>query len=166
MKKLFLSFLIVFITISLVGCNNQRPTKELLQDISAVPEKKVDNSSDWVEYGTTQVGIHLYNKEKIKYKTNDIVQVWSKLTYTREGKEVLLQNIQRDTGSIPEGWNKVSHSIDLFDVNCKENVHRTLSRTIYDTDGRVLLDDPYKNQNWEDIVPDSILNDLKKEICK
>jgi len=143
-RTLFLLLFIVFLTILLVGCNNQTPTKESSQDTSSVLEKKVGDSTDWVEYGTSQAGVYTYNKASIKHKTGNLAQVWAKLYYYDEGKKILLQNIKNYTGSIPEEWNKVSYQTDLFEINCKDHTYQFLSTITYDIDGRVLLDNSAK----------------------
>lgn len=145
--------------------NPQTPTKESSQDTSSASERKVDGSPDWVEYGTSGAGVYTYHKASIKHKTENIVQVWAKLVYHDEGKKILLQNIKDSTGSIPEGWDKVSNETDLLEINCKEYSHQTLSTVIYDTNGRVLHDNSTKNPRWDNIVPESMLDYLRKEVC-
>ncbi|GEM_PF-2961515 len=167
MKRALLCILIVlFVALFVVGCNSKTPTKESSQNTSSVAETNIGDSADWVEYGSSMAGVHEYNKVTIKRKTDTSVQVWSRLYYSDEGKQTLLQNIKNDTGSIPQGWDKVSNATDLIEINCKENSSRLLSTVIYDIDGRSLLDNPRQDPTADIIVPDSMMDYLRKEICK
>jgi len=122
-------------------------------------------SSDWVEYGESRDGISSYNKVSIKHLTKDIVQVWSKIDHSDEGRNKLIQLLSK-TGSTPEGWDKLSHSLYFMEIECKKGMSRYLSKRFYGGDGGVLYSMDLDNSKWDYISPDSMGNTLRKEVCK
>ncbi|MEN6318843.1 MAG: surface-adhesin E family protein [Syntrophaceae bacterium] len=124
----------------------------------------VIGSSDWEEYWRFQGDIYSYNKDNIKHRTKNIVQVWSKVVYSDKGREKLIQ-IMRNRGMSTEGYDKLAHSIDLSEIDCKKKMCQLLSVTHYDTDGSVLYSGSSDKPRWKYIVPDSIFDPLRKIVC-
>jgi hypothetical protein len=159
-RKLFLSILVIFITTSfmfLVGCNNNQTRKE--------------QSSVWIEYGRTDDGDVLFYNKKVNTddgKGKHIVQVWGKEVYSEMGREKYLQNIKKK-GWSTEGWNKIlnlSYINDLVTIDCKKYKSLISSIVWYDKDGNVLYSGSVDEPKWEDIIPDSTTDSLRKKICK
>jgi hypothetical protein len=162
-NKLYLSILIVFFTtslISLVGCNNQPPTKGQ----STVSEK---SSAYWVEYSKDLEGnVTYYKKENLgKEREKDIIQVSEKMYFSEKGKEGLIQ-LQKKSGGNVEEWNKLSYVIVLSENDCKNHRQRLLSHTSYDTNGKVLNSVTIADPHWINIVPDSKGDHLQKQVCQ
>ena len=125
----------------------------------------VNGSEDWVEYGMSKGDILLFNKDRITHKTKDIVQVWTKLIYSNDGREKYIQHMKASRRST-KGLDKLSHTMVLYEIDCKKKMYRTLSITNYDKDGIVLFSHSSDKPNGEHIIPDSIFEALQKYVCK
>jgi len=121
-------------------------------------------TSDWVEYGSIEYGNYSYNKKKIIHKTNNILQVWEKLIFTNEGGLKMIE-WRRYNGMSTEGYNNLSHTLYLTEIDCQKGMYRDLSTSDYDIDGKVLYTKSEKS-NWDYIVPDSIMDNLRMKVCK
>ena len=124
------------------------------------------SSNGWVEYDRDNYGdVYFYNKASVKHTTNDIVQVWCKVVYSDEDRKMLIQQL-RKAGLPSNGYNKLSHRLHLEKIDYKKRKYQTLSLSEYDTDGRVLFSGSSDKQDWEHIIPDSIMDTLQKKVCK
>ena len=127
----------------------------------------VNGSSDWVEYERSNTGdVLLYNKVTVKHRTKDIVQVWYKLVYSDEGREERIQQLKNRGFLITEDWDRLSYRLALKEIDCKLEMSRFLSVIFYDTGGRVLSSDSYDKPNWDYMVPGSMIDILRKKVCK
>jgi len=161
-RTLFLSILIVFFTTSFMSFVGYSENKTKNQ--SSVSEK---SSSDWIEYGTNKNGdVYLYNKGNIeKNKEKYTVQVWTKIVYSNKGREKYIQNMIKD-GLSTKGWDKLSYTMSLFEIDCKKKWNKPLFIIEYDTDNSVLWSDNYDDSKWEYIVPDTKDDTLQKKVCE
>lgn len=122
--------------------------------------------SDWVKYGKTNLGVHSYNKARIKHRTKDIVQVWNRVVFSSdEGRENYIQIIGKQ-GLSTEGYESLSYYLNLHEIDCKKGTYRPLSMTDYDTEGNVLFSETSDKSKWDYILPGSIMDSLRKEVCK
>jgi hypothetical protein len=126
----------------------------------------VNGAEDWVKYSVDKEGnAYSYNKITIKHRTENVVEVWEKVVFSNAGKEKYVQNL-KNMGWWMEGWDKFSYSVFLNEIDCKKEMSRILSGTDYDANGS-----PLKNissdelKEWIDIVSDSMMDTLRKEVC-
>jgi len=121
---------------------------------------------NWIQYGTgSQGNIYSYNKDTVKWKTNNIVQVWKREDFSVEGREKRIQGLI-GKGLPTNGYDKFSHEMGLIEIDCEEMKRNLLSIVDYDTDGNVLLSSSYNEPDWRYIVPGSVGDGLRKEVCK
>lgn len=128
----------------------------------------VNGSSDeWVEYGRDNNGdVYSYTRVSLKEdRETGIVQVWDKKVYSDEGRENLIQ-LMRKGGVSTEGWEELSHTLTLQEIDCKKGRFQILFSTHYDTNGFVLYSYSYDEPNWNYILPDSTVDTLRKKVCK
>jgi hypothetical protein len=126
----------------------------------------IGSSDDWVEFGRLTNGdVFLYNKVRIKHRTKDIVQVWDKCVYSDEGRETEIQE-KRKRGSSTEGYDNLSNTMSLIEIDCKKQMSQFLSITDYDTDGKILFNHSYDNPTWSHILPESAMDVLRGKVCK
>jgi len=125
----------------------------------------VYGSSDWVEYGKSKNGnVFSYNRVNIK-RTKNRVHVWIRTVFSDEGREKEIQPLR--TGGLPtEEWEKLSHTLVLDEISCKERKHWISSITYYNTDGRVFFSHSYDKSNWDYIIPGSTVDILRNNVCK
>jgi len=160
MKRTFLFFtLIVFLTaswMSVAGCNHQNPTKEP----SSVSEK---SSVDWVKLYTDANGDMVFYK--IESRAENVVQVWGKRVFSIEGGNEFIRD-RIDNGLSITGMEKLGYFNTLYEIDCQSKRDGVLSVVLYDTDGRIILADSFGNPKREYIVPGSIGDSFRKNVCK
>lgn len=123
----------------------------------------IGSSDDWVEYYRYNNGtIVLYNKAHMK---NDIIQVWNKIVFSVAGREEYIQKM-RHTGMSDLEWDKFSHTVILYEIDCKNRRSQIVSDIEYKTDGSVLLSRSSDEPNWTFIPPDTGVDTLQKIVCK
>jgi hypothetical protein len=124
-------------------------------------------SFGWVKYKTdNDDNVYFYKKETIKHLTKDIVQVSIKTVFSDEGKKYELKFLGENGLPDAKKYNSLSYEISLEKIDCKNNRSQFLSLTSYDADDKILFPYSYKEQKWEDINPDSLLDILQKKVCK
>ena len=125
----------------------------------------VSLDSDWVEYGKSVVGnISIYNKVDIKQSTKDTVQVSTIVVFSDKGREEHIQEM-RNNGRSTEGYDKLSHTLFLHEIHCKDKRFRLLSFVNYDTDGKTFYSGSPDIPDWKYIVLNSTIDYLRKEVC-
>ena len=158
-RTLLFCTLIVFLTVSwmfVAGCNHHNPTKEP----SSVSEK---SSVDWVKLYTDTNGDKVFYK--IESRAENVVQVWGKRVFSRDGGNEFIRD-RIDNGLSIVGMEKLGHFNTLYEIDCKNKTDGVLSVVIYDTDGRIILADSFGNPKREYIVPGSIGDSFRKKVCK
>ena len=65
-----------------------------------------------------------------------------------------------------EDYDKLSHDVTLYGIDCKKQRSQVVSFTYYNTDSIVFKSHSYEKPEWSDIMPDSIMDDLRKMVCK
>jgi len=122
--------------------------------------------SDWVEFWRFDDGsVFFYNKVNIKHRTKHIVHVWEKGVYSDEGREEDIQS-RRKEGLSTEGWDKLSHDLTLYEIDCKKRKYQILSGIIYNTDGSIISSFSFDEPDWDYIPPDTMMDTLRKKVCK
>jgi len=121
--------------------------------------------SNWVICEMDNFGVHYYNKEKVKHKSRDIVQVWTRLVFFQEGKEMYALKKRSIIEPMATGYDNLSETLCVYEIDCKREMSRFLSMTDYDEDGNILYKTPRKS-NWYYITPSSIKDTLRKTVCK
>jgi len=125
----------------------------------------VIGSPDWVEYGRSDNGnIYSYHTGSMKQKTKDIVQVWVKLVFSAEGRQDYIKRL-RDRGESTEGYDKLSHTLSLVEIDWKKPRFRILYGSEYDLDDHELFRGS-REAPWKDVVPNSTEEILRKRVCK
>lgn len=125
-----------------------------------------NGSGDWVEHWRSPKGnIFSYNTTSITHITKDVVQVWEREVFSDEGRGRQTR-LMRKMELSPEGYDKISHALILYEIDCKKKMVRTLSFSHYDTDGKVLLTSSSDNPDWRYIVTGSVMETLREKACK
>ncbi len=121
--------------------------------------------SDWVEYGRADNGdIYLYHSGSMKQKTKDIVHVWVKIVFSAEGKKDYILKL-RNSGESTEGYEKLSHSLSLVEIDRTRPRFRILYGSEYDTEDKELFRGS-RDAPWKEILPNTTQEILKKQVCK
>ncbi len=140
---------------------------------TSVYSETVNNSKqdvpvgNWVEYDRDQYdNICYYQKGKVdKTGNGHVVQVWDKRVYSDIGRDKMMM-INNNVGNSNEGWEKLSHTITLSEIDCQNKRERLLSYNTLDSKGKILEFSNY-NSTWENIFPNSIRDILiRKKVCE
>ena len=112
---------------------------------------------DWRLYGQDSIASYYYDAEKIIRPSKNIVRVWGKVIYTREGASGLATRLG-------EGFRTLNFSIDLSEFNCVKREYKELQRTFFSHRATYLgeqsdLSGGYVNQG-------SIQKKLHRIVCK
>jgi hypothetical protein len=112
---------------------------------------------DWRLYGQDGIASYYYDAEKIIRPSKNIVRVWGKVIYTREGASGLATRLG-------EGFGTLNFSIDLYEFNCVKREYKELQRTFFSQRATYLgeqsdLSGGYLNQG-------SIQEKLSRIVCK
>jgi hypothetical protein len=125
----------------------------------------VIGSADWVEYGRSANGnVYSYHTGTMKQKTKDIVQVWVKLVFSAEGRQEYFNRL-KNMGESTEGYDKLSHSLSLVEIDWKKARLRILYGSEYDEGDRELFRGS-RDAPWKDILPSSTEEILREKVCR
>jgi hypothetical protein len=114
-------------------------------------------AEDWRLYGQDGFASYYYDADKIIRPSKNIVRVWGKVIYAKEGVTELATRLGK-------GFRTLNFSIDLYEFNCEKREYKELQRTFFSQRATYLgeqsdLSGGYVNQG-------SIQEKLYKIICK
>ncbi|HYA93071.1 MAG TPA: surface-adhesin E family protein [Thermodesulfobacteriota bacterium] len=116
--------------------------------------------ADWKLFAETNSYECFYDAEDAAPSPNDIVDVWTKLEYTKEG----ISGIVKKFG---EHYADLCYSLELWEINCGEKKERILSITEYSAEGKILYASSAEGRpTWKIIPRQSVDESLYKAVCK
>ena len=127
------------------------------------------HAADWVYYGTdTLKNYRFYDRESIRFPSNNIISVWKKDVYSADGiKDYVAQRARHKLSTY--GYESLSHVMCQEEFNCKTKEHSIIACSIYDKSGSVIESQSAskgQQQTWEPIQPGSDVDDFRKVLCK
>jgi hypothetical protein len=116
--------------------------------------------ADWKLFAGTDLYKCFYDAEDTTPSSKDIVDVWTKLEYTKKG----ITGIVKEFG---KHYADLSYSLELWEINCAEKKDRILSITEYSTEGRILYANSVQGRlpAWKIIPKESVDESLYKTVC-
>ena len=116
--------------------------------------------ADWKLYSTHENFLNYYDAQSITRPSKNIVRVWERINYTEKG--VTWMMVKHGPG-----FKDVSFLTILNEINCIEKKLRILSQIIYDNKGEVVHSSSSSSSSeWAVITPESMAEDLYKQVCK
>jgi hypothetical protein len=112
---------------------------------------------DWRLYGEDGFATYYYDAEKIIRISKNIVRVWSKVVFTKEGAAGLATRLGK-------GFKTLGFSIDLCEFDCVKGEYKELQRTFFSQRATYLGED--RNLLWGYVSQGSIQEKLYKIVCK
>jgi hypothetical protein len=112
---------------------------------------------DWRLYGEDGFATYYYDAEKIIRISKNIVRVWSKVVFTKEGAAGLATRLGK-------GFKTLGFSIDLSEFDCVKGEYKELQRTFFSQRATYLGED--RNLLWGYVSQGSIQEKLYKIVCK
>jgi hypothetical protein len=105
-----------------------------------------------------QGGVWEIDVASISHQPNNIVEAWFKFTYSKESINELVKKFG-------EQYKDGSHSVMLYEYYCTEKKYHILRSTAYSLEGNVIFSNNSPTER-ESLVPDSVGEDMFKEVCK
>ena len=114
--------------------------------------------ADWKLYFVHEKLLAYYDAQSINHPSKNIIRVWTRWDYKEKG-------VLGWVGKGGKKYENLSHSNDLWEINCVEKKVRNMSVTFYDNRGDI-IDSSNSPSEWSFIVPESGGDLLYKEVCK
>lgn len=147
MKKLFLSLLIVFFTMSVMSspsiCFSEQPDPKVWEHLS-------DN--------------FYYNKTNL-IKSSDTISVWTYRIIAEDERKYLIEHFRESDLKKSKKYQNLDHQATLLDIDCRKKLSKIEKLVNYDGKGNVLYEETYKNSEWASIMPESKLEETYNKIC-
>jgi hypothetical protein len=117
--------------------------------------------ADWKLFAETNLYECFYDAEDTTPSSKNIVDVWTKLEYTKEGITGIIKQFGKHYADL-------SYSLELWEINCAEEKDRILSITEYSGEGRILYANSVEARPpaWKIIPRESVDESLYKAVCK
>jgi len=147
MKKVFLSLLVVFFTMSAmtspVLCFAEQPDSKVWEHLS---------------------NNFYYNKTNL-IQTSDTVSVWTYRTITDDERKYLVEHFRKSDSEKSQKYQNLDHQTMLLDIDCRKKMSKIQKLANYDDKGNALYEETYTNSEWINIIPESKLDETFKKIC-
>jgi hypothetical protein len=118
----------------------------------------VSYSDEWEIYSKGYGGICYYDKENVTHMPNNVVRVWDKQIFSDAGKKEAIKKLG-------DSFKDLEYSIALLQINCNEKKYNVLSLSFYDSKQNIIYSQKTSGEE-EFILPDSIMEELHKSVCK
>ncbi len=119
-------------------------------------------ADDWILFGQTASGDIYYDESSIQGEGN-IVRVWTKEIYNKDGK-MNTHEILKNLGHAIAAPDLLSHQLILREYDCANEKMQSSSLNVYTVDGTSVFSQWKSYNEWNDI-PNSTLESLKKLVC-
>ncbi|HET6490862.1 MAG TPA: surface-adhesin E family protein [Syntrophales bacterium] len=120
-------------------------------------------AAEWIFYGETGSG-HLYYDNTSIMKSGNNVQVRTMAIFGDDGKATFNHALKK-IGKAPGNADVVSYSISSEQFDCVKNKLKLSSMTIYNEKGGAIHSMAMKNDDWDDIIPETNGDNLRKIVC-
>jgi len=116
---------------------------------------------DWKLFAETDLYECFYDANDTAPSSENIVDVWTKLEYTKKGVNGIVAKFGKHYADL-------SYSLELWEINCAEKKDRILSITEYSAEGKILYADSAEDKlpAWKIIPRQSVDESLYKAVCK
>jgi hypothetical protein len=117
--------------------------------------------ADWKLFAETDLYECFYDVEDATPSSKNIVEVWTKLEYTKKGVTGVIKEFGKHYADL-------SYSLELMEINCGEKKDRILSITEYSADGKILYANSVQGRlpAWKIIHRESVDESLYRAVCK
>jgi hypothetical protein len=125
----------------------------------------VIEGADWKRYGGTADTSCYYDSTSISHPSKITVRVWNKwVVNNKDGiKRRVEERVQINQST--KGYNNFKQSLMLVEIKCPTRELCVLSVADYDNREKVLDAYKYKECQWGQILPDSLIENLYKAVC-
>jgi hypothetical protein len=132
--------------------------------VSCSDRKTEEKKDRWILYSTSEIGDHYYNKVSMKYLSPKVINVWTKVKYSKVGKDRVIKR-KKDINLSTYGYEKLDNMMILNEVACSNNTFKLIKMVNYNDEGKILDDFDNPNQETQQIIPMSVSELLLKKVC-
>lgn len=122
-------------------------------------------ASEWGFRGLLPRGTGYYDKSSIRTINDNIRQVWTVVLYNETGKADAWAILKKQDKA-PENPNVLNQESTLLEFDCAKDKYRIVSINIYDENDVLLFSASIMHTHWLDMIPGSINEKLKNEVCR
>lgn len=136
---------------------------KLIKDIMSLlikSEQNVPNSRVWEKFSYH----YYYNKINLT-KLSNIVSVWTYYIVTDDDRKKMVGLVKKHGLEESIKYEHLDHSVTLDKFDCKNRLMKTDESVDYDDEGNVLYQATFKNPEWGNILPESVIDTLYNKIC-
>jgi hypothetical protein len=112
---------------------------------------------DWRIYGEDGFAIYYYDAEKIIRPSKNIVRVWGKIVYKKQGAAELVTRFGKE-------FRNASFSIDLSEFNCSNKEYKELQRTFFSQKSTFLGEQSNLLSGY--VIQGTVQDKLYRILCK
>jgi hypothetical protein len=121
---------------------------------------KIPDSKIWEYFGDNWY----YNKNNIT-KSSNIIKVWTYKIVTNDIRNKMIELRKKYNVEESKKYQHYDHYISLEIFDCKNKLRKRKDSVDYDDAGNVLDHSKYKNREWKNVVPESVMGKLYDKIC-
>ncbi len=122
-----------------------------------------ESTERWTPYGQSEMGIFYYNNKSVKNIKPEIIDVLTKIKYSKLGKEKTIQ-ARKDYELSVDGWEKLDYCRKVYEIDCINNTSKLIKKKECNIEGKTLAGfEP--NPTAELILHNTIMEDLRKMVC-
>ena len=123
-------------------------------------------ASEWIPFGNTENPL-FFDKKNVVSTPQKTIKVWTKKHIdAQEALEIMKWRVKEGHSTKGyEGPNGVDHALLRYELQCEAKEYRICGITEYNRNGKVLHTYLSTNEPWEQIAPDTIIDDLAKKVC-
>jgi hypothetical protein len=122
-------------------------------------------AANWKYFASSAGGDLYYDQSSIKKENKGIVHVWTKKTYSEQGKLREFSFLKK-MGKAPGNPYILSHELTLIDIECLNKKIKISSNRICDKRGHFVASTARSSGEWNDIVRKSSDEELKNIVCR
>lgn len=130
---------------------------------------KETKEEGWISHGKADDGDSYYDNRSIMKVSPNIIRVWSKFIFSKgwiEKNKDFIQNLKK---VIPQSdYNKLHHRTTLYEIDCLKNTVQNIQYVDYNDDDKSLFNFHgfMVDKKIYQIIPDTILDELRKKVCE
>ncbi|HUN54526.1 MAG TPA: surface-adhesin E family protein [Smithella sp.] len=121
-------------------------------------------AADWKLFASSAGGNIYYDQKSLKKENKSIVHVWTKKTYSEQGK-LREFSLLKKIGKAPGNPYILSHELTLIDMDCMNKKIKISSNRICDKRGHFVASITRSSDEWNNIVRKSSDEELKNIVC-
>jgi len=125
------------------------------------------SGDDWKFISAKDGIIHFYHTPSIMFMDKDIATIWSKKSFTHDGKKKYIGEIREGWKGKQEDIDKIDFEFGFYEVHCHTREFRPLTIFYFDREGNMIYRKyATEREPLKPVMPGTELGDIYPIICK